>query len=160
MVKNFINIHRFIAATVVMIFVGLNVFLFSDHTEFMDIRIKTNRGSFNIKAEVAKSFRQQRRGLMYRERLEVGEGMLFIFNKPLTPVFWMKNTLIPLDMIFIGDDLFIKHIEQKVPPCLPDETCKLYSPPEPVRYVLEVPGGYCKLFGVNKDDTMEFINEG
>jgi uncharacterized membrane protein (UPF0127 family) len=60
-------------------------------------------------------------------------------------------------MIFIGQDFAIKYIEQKVPPCLTDENCPLYTPPVPVQYVLEVPGGYSKLFGVQSGDIMEIV---
>ena len=71
----------------------------------------------------------------------------------------MKNTLIPLDMIFIGKDFSIKYIEQKTPPCkeADDSQCPLYSPPVAVQYVLEVPGGYSKLFGVQNGDILEFV---
>lgn len=148
--------YRIIAIAIVMIFVGLNVYLFSDQTEFQDIKLKTNRGTFSLHVELAKNFRERQKGLMYRQRLEVGSGMLFVFNKPLMPSFWMKNTLISLDMLFIDKDLTIKHIEQKALPCAPEETCKLYAPEVPVQYVLEVPGGYTKLFGVREGDEMEF----
>jgi len=158
MSKGSIKIHRLIAAIIVMIVVGFNIFLFSDMTQYQDIVLKTTRGNFNIKAELATTFRQQRQGLMGRKKLDVGEGMLFIFNKPLIPSFWMKNTLIPLDMMFIGNDFSIKYIEQKVPPCKSeDDNCPLYSPPVPIRYVLEVPGGYSKLFGIQTGDIMEVI---
>jgi len=153
------HIHKIIATLIVMIFVGLNIHLFSDQTQFRNIRLISDRGNFNIKAELATTFRQLRKGLMYREKLDVGEGMLFVFKKPQIPSFWMKNTLIPLDMMFIGEDLIIKYIEQKAPPCLDSEDCKLYTPPVPVKYVLEVPGGYSKLFGIKSGNSMEFADE-
>jgi len=142
-----------------MIFVGLNIYLFSDQTQFTHIKLISDRGTFNIKAELATTLRQLQRGLMYREKLDVGEGMLFIFKKPQIPSFWMKNTLIPLDMMFIGEDLIIRYIEQKAPPCLNSDDCKLYRPPVPVKYVLEVPGGYAKLFGIKIGNTMEFADK-
>jgi len=154
-----LNIHRIIAAFAVLIFIGMNIYLFSDQTRYANVRLNTSRGTFNVKAELAETMSEQQRGLMYRQNLKVGEGMLFIFKKPHIVAFWMKNTLIPLDMIFIGEDKVIKYIEQKVPPCKDEgNNCPTYSPPVPAKYVLEVPGGYSKLFGVKKDDTVEILN--
>ena len=152
------RIHRLIAVLVVMIFVGVNAFLFSDYFRLYDIKLKTDRGEYNLKVELAKTFRQQKKGLMHRKRLEVGQGMLFVYKKPVIPSFWMKNMLIPLDMIFIGEDLSIKYIQEKVPPCLADEVCQTYSPPEPIQYVLEVPGGYSYLFKIHPGDALEFTD--
>lgn len=152
------RIHRLIAVLVVMIFVGVNAFLFSDYFRLYDIKLKTDRGEYNLKVELAKTFRQQRKGLMYKKRLKVGQGMLFIYKKPVIPSFWMKNMLIPLDMIFIGEDLSIKYIQEKVSPCLEDEICQTYSPPEPIQYVLEVPGGYSYLFKIHPGDVVEFVD--
>jgi hypothetical protein len=139
--------------------VGFNIYIFSDQTRLYDIRLKTTRGNFSLKVELAKTMREKQKGLMFRENLKVGEGMLFVYKKPLIPTFWMKNTLIPLDMMFIGSDLSIKYIEQKVPPCTSsnDAECPRYSPPIAVRYILEVPGGYSKLFGIQPEDILEII---
>lgn len=154
-----VKIHRILASVIVLIIVGFNIFLFSDMTTPYDIKLKTTRGDFNLKVELAKTMREKQKGLMLRDNLKVGEGMLFVYKKPLIPTFWMKNTLIPLDMIFIGKDLSIKYIEQKTLPCkeTDDSQCPLYAPPVPVQYVLEVPGGYSKLFGVQPGDIMEIV---
>jgi uncharacterized membrane protein (UPF0127 family) len=151
------KIHKIIVAVVVLLFVGINVYLFSDQAAVHDIRIQTKLGTYDIKAEIAETFRQKKKGLMGRRRLEVGQGMLFTYNNPVIPAFWMKNMLIPLDLVFIGEDLVIKHIEEKAPPCLPDEECPLYRPPVPVQYVLEVPGGYTYLFKIGVGDVMQFV---
>lgn len=154
-----LNIHRIIASLAAVIFIGFNIYLFSDQTRYADVKLNTWRGSFSVKAELATTMREQQRGLMYRNNLKVGEGMLFIFKRTQEITFWMKNTLIPLDMIFVGEDMEIKYIEEKTPPCEDSENCPLYSSKEPVRYVLEVPGGYSKLFGVKKGDTIEIMDE-
>ncbi len=156
MVVKLPKIHKVIVSVIVLLFVSINVYLFSDQAEIQDIKIKTKLGTYKIKAEIAETFRQKKFGLMGRRRLEVGQGMLFPYRNPVTPAFWMKNMLIPLDLVFIGEDLVIKHIEEKVPPCLADEECILYRSPVPVQYVLEVPGGYTYLFKINEGDVMQF----
>ncbi len=153
------RLHLLIAVLVVTIFVGVTAFLFSDYFGLYDVQLVTQRGdSYDLKVELAKNFRQKKMGLMYRTRLKVGRGMLFIYNKPHKLNFWMKNTLIPLDIIFLGEDLRIKHISEKTPPCPPDETCPLYSSVYPAQYVLEVPGGYSHLFKIKPGDRLELID--
>jgi uncharacterized membrane protein (UPF0127 family) len=150
-----INLHQLIAALVVLIFAGVNAYIFSDFFSSYNARLVTQRGdSYKLKLEFARTASEKQKGLMHRRRLEVGRGMLFIYDKPLIPSFWMKNTLIPLDMMFIGEDLVIKYIEEKVPPCISD-FCPSYSPPMSVQYVLEVPGGYSYLFKIRAGDTLE-----
>ncbi len=139
----------------VLLFIGFNVFLFSDQVRYRDMFIYNERGTFKVKVEIAKTFREMRMGLMYRYHLEVGKGMLFVYDKPATPSFWMKNTLIPLDMIFIGADRRIKTIHEKVLPCPENTECPQYSPDQEVQYVLEVPGGYSSLFKVKVGDLVE-----
>lgn len=150
--------HRIIAVLVVMVFVGINAFLFSDYFRLHKVNLITQRGDvYELKVEIADKMRQRQKGLMFRRRLDVGRGMLFVYSKPVIPNFWMKNTLIPLDMIFIGADLKVKYIHEKVPPCK-TEICQTYSPNALVQYVLEVPGGYSYLFKIKPGDRLEFID--
>ncbi|MFA5857008.1 MAG: DUF192 domain-containing protein [Candidatus Pacearchaeota archaeon] len=76
-------------------------------------------------------------GLMYREKLDENMGMLFIFEKDMNHTFWMKNTLIPLDMIFIDSNKQIVDIISNATPCKSDP-CKTYSSKYPNKYVLEI----------------------
>jgi len=153
------RLHHYIAVLVVTVFVGINAFLFSNYFFFNEIRLVTQRGdTYDLKVELAKTFRQKQKGLMYRKRLEVGRGMLFVYDKPALPSFWMKNMRFPLDMIFIGEDLIIRHIAEKIPPCLEDKICPTYSSSEPVQYILEVPGGYSDLFKIHEGDYLELID--
>ncbi|MFC1733419.1 DUF192 domain-containing protein [candidate division KSB1 bacterium] len=153
------RIHKFIAVAIVTIFIGVNAFIFSDEFRFYKMRIITPRGDiFNLRVELAKTFRQKKMGLMNRRSLRGGRGMLFVYKKPLIPSFWMKDMRFPLDMIFIGEDLTVKHIQEKVMPCLQNETCSTYSPPEPIKYVLEVTSGYSYLFKIRRGDIVEFID--
>jgi uncharacterized membrane protein (UPF0127 family) len=79
-------------------------------------------------------------GLMYRESLPPHHGMLFIFPASDIYPFWMKNTIIPLDIIWTDENGAVVHIEKHVPPCTADP-CPSYSPEVVARYVLELAGG-------------------
>ena len=107
-----------------------------------------------IGLEVAKTPQQQAIGLMARESLPDDRGMLFPFE-PARPVsFWMKNVLIPLDMVFIHDDEIVA-IARDVPPC---ETtpCPTYGPDgQVVDYVLELRGGRATELGLENGDRLE-----
>ena len=91
--------------------------------------------SEEIKVEVAETSEEREQGLMYREELCDGCGMLFVFEEEEFHSFWMKNTLLSLDIIFINSELEIVdmlHAE----PC-GNETCEFYIPKEKALYVLE-----------------------
>jgi len=97
-----------------------------------------NGKAVEINAEVADDEAERTTGLMFRKSLGKNEGMFFIFPNPAIQKFWMKNTLIPLDMIFIAENKTIVKIHHAMP-CTSDP-CQLYSSGEPVKYVLEVNG--------------------
>ena len=90
----------------------------------------------NIIAEIAKSDQERATGLMYRETLKPNHGMLFILENSDFHGFWMKNTLIPLDIIWIDEHKKIVDIKS-VDPCVV-ENCETYFPKEKAKYVLEV----------------------
>jgi uncharacterized membrane protein (UPF0127 family) len=102
-------------------------------------------GKHLVDAEVAAKPEARTRGLMWRTTLPEGTGMLFIFEKDDWLSFWMKNTLIPLDMIFIRSDFTIVGIVERAEP-------KTLSPRQPNNqqsmYVLEVPGGWSEKIGL------------
>lgn len=79
-----------------------------------------------IELEVAKTPQEQSLGLMYRSSLPPNRGMLFSFNPPRETLFWMKNTIIPLDMIFLYQGK-VKKVINNVPPCT-SEPCPVYGP--------------------------------
>ncbi|MBY0277009.1 DUF192 domain-containing protein [Candidatus Binatia bacterium] len=89
-------------------------------------------------------------GLMYRDELAPGQGMLFIFPEAAPQAFWMKNTKIPLDILFIDDTERIVRLHAQTTPfseaSLPSDA--------PVRFVLEVPGGFCAAHGIAEGDTV------
>jgi hypothetical protein len=111
-----------------------------------------------IELEVAGTPEQQAMGLMYRRSLADNRGMLFTFNPPQTVSFWMKNTLIPLDMVFIQAGK-IKAIAANVPPCKNDP-CPTYGPDVPVDRVIELRAGRAAELGLKEGDlvNIEFLN--
>ncbi len=101
-------------------------------------------GSHAVLAEIASTGRSRTRGLMWRTKLADTEGMLFIFPVTQRLSFWMRNTLIPLDMIFADEaGRIVGVVEHAVP-----QTFDSRGPAEPGKYVLEVPAGWCAKRGV------------
>jgi hypothetical protein len=109
-------------------------------------------GSREIKfdVELALDDTQRARGLMFREKLGPYEGMLFDFYREAPVSFWMKNTLIPLDMVFIAADGTIRHIHANAVPHSTETVPSQF----PVRAVLEINGGSARLLGIKPGDKV------
>src|SRR5207247_4902603 len=90
--------------------------------------------------EVAETPETQRRGLMERPALAPNAGMLFLFPDVAPRAFWMLNTLIPLDMLFIAADRRIINIQDQALPCVPPRRCPTYNSTAPAQYVCELAG--------------------
>jgi len=106
-------------------------------------RIRLNAGIYNIDAELARTAEEREIGLMFRTSLPVTEGMLFVFERAGQQCFWMKNTLIPLDVAFVADNGAIVNIERMKPQTL-DSHCSQ----KPVRLVLEMNDGWFAKRGI------------
>ncbi len=105
-----------------------------------------------LKVELAKTDQERARGLMYRRSLPENSGMLFLpKGKPRVQSFWMRNTCISLDMMFIDEDGFIAGILENVP-ILNDEPRRI---PCPTSYVLEVNGGWARTHGVKAGQSIQ-----
>jgi len=106
-----------------------------------------------IGLEVARTREQQTIGLMHRERMPDDRGMLFPFSPPRPVSFWMKNVLIPLDMVFIYQGEVVA-ILREVPPC-ETEPCPTYGPGrQPVDAVIELRGGLADTLGIQIGDSV------
>ena len=101
--------------------------------------------------ELARTSAEYQRGLQMRQSLADDAGMLFVFKEKGYDSFWMKDTLIPLDMLWLDRDGTILHIENAVPPC-EKEPCPVYSPAIMSSYVLELNAGTCRRLGVELGD--------
>ncbi len=93
-----------------------------------------------IEAEIAVTSQERQKGLMFRKSLPENQGMFFVFGKADLHSFWMKDTYIPLDIIWIDKNRVV-HIEQAVP-C--KENCPSYKPDNPAKYILETNAGFAK----------------
>jgi len=106
-----------------------------------------------FQVEIADTDEKRERGLMFREELCSDCGMLFVYDEEVKSKFWMKNTLIPLDIIWLDSDLNVVHVANAVP-CVTEE-CELYGPDlEKAQYVLEVNSGISKNIGLEKGSTL------
>ncbi|MCF7871955.1 DUF192 domain-containing protein [Candidatus Woesearchaeota archaeon] len=92
--------------------------------------------------EISKTQQTREIGLMHKEYMESNKGMLFIFDRPDNYPFWMKNTIIPLDIIWINSNQEIAHIEEAIP--CKNDPCQIYNPNKKALYVLEINQGISK----------------
>lgn len=116
------------------------------------LTIRSATGDHRFTVEVAATFEEQETGLMFRRALGPDRGMIFPYNPPQDVAFWMKNTLIPLDMIFIRADGTIARIAANVAPL------SLTPVPagEPVAAVLELAGGRAAELGIRAGDRVSW----
>jgi hypothetical protein len=106
--------------------------------------------------EIADEPEEWRRGLMERPSLAPDAGMLFLFPEAAPRAFWMMNTLIPLDIVFIDAEGRIINIHTNVPPCIPPRRCPTYPSAAPAQYVLEIAGGRVQALGIQAGDHLQF----
>jgi uncharacterized membrane protein (UPF0127 family) len=121
---------------------------FAAERQTLEIASKTGVHAFSV--EMATTNAQREKGLMYRKSLPEGQGMLFDFQQDQEVGFWMKNTYIPLDMIFIRGDGRILRIAENTEPL----SEKIVPSNGPVRAVLEVIGGTARKLGIAPGDRV------
>jgi hypothetical protein len=108
-----------------------------------------------FKVEIAKTPQQRERGLMYRDSLATNSGMLFVFEQEGNYPFWMKNTKIPLDMIWTNKDKKVVFIAKNVRPCDVDQCPNIISD-KTAMYVLEINAGLADKIGIKQGDGFDF----
>ena len=114
-------------------------------------------GGVIINAELADTPKKRAEGLMYRDYLPRDRGMLFTFGQAQLWTFWMKNTKIPLDIIWMNEKKQIIHIAQHVPICTrTDDSCPQYQPNAPATYVLELGAGEAQRLKLEKGMSVKF----
>ena len=104
--------------------------------------------------EVVADPESRRVGLMGREALPFGTGMLFDFPEGTRPAIWMRNMVISLDLVFVAGDGRIAHLFPDVPPC-PDLPCAVYQADGPLRWVMELPAGSVQKLGLKVGDNLD-----
>lgn len=121
-------------------------------TALLPLAIRTAKGDRRFNVEVALTPKEQEQGLMFRKSLAPGSGMLFPMDPPRTASFWMKNTLIPLDMLFIHTDGSIALIKSNAIPYSREPV----SAGVPVAAVLELRGGRAAELGIREGDRVRW----
>jgi uncharacterized membrane protein (UPF0127 family) len=111
------------------------------------------REPVKVDVEIARTPAERQRGLMYRKHLDRNRGMLFVFERPSRLSFWMRNTYISLDMIFIEPGMRILGIVENTTP-LSDEPCAVSGESQ---YVLEVNAGFSQTHGLKRGVKVEFV---
>lgn len=120
------------------------------------LQISTPSG-VTIQAEIADTTEKRAKGLMYRDSLAKDRGMLFTFAEPQPWTFWMKNTRIPLDIIWMDGKKRIVHIERNVPTCSrTDDGCPQYQPNDNAMYVLELAAGVADALKLQRGSVLKF----
>ena len=114
------------------------------------IQLRGDWGKASFSVEIADNGETRARGLMHRTSMPRSHGMLFVFESPRPTAFWMRNTLIPLDMLFATEDGVVTRIHENAVPL--DET--LIPGGEDIMYVLEINGGLSSQFGITEGSVL------
>jgi uncharacterized membrane protein (UPF0127 family) len=112
-----------------------------------------NNPKAKIDIQIANNDFDRELGLMFRKQMDENKGMLFIFSEEAKQSFWMRNTLISLDMVFVNASNKIVTIHKNTQ-TLSDQS---YPSTAPAKYVVEVNGGYCSKHNINEGDKINYI---
>lgn len=112
--------------------------------------VGSNGTATTVYVEVADTPKAQQKGLMYRTSLDEHKGMLFIFSREVPQSFWMKNTPLPLDMVFVNSSMAVVDINHNATPY----STNVFTSKEQCKYVVEVNGGFCEEHGIGVGDEM------
>ncbi len=110
-----------------------------------------------FKAEIADTKAERQKGLMYRKNLKQDNGMLFIFDQEGIYPFWMKNTLISLDIIWINEKKEVVFIKKNAEPCK-SNICKTINPEKKAIYVLEINANLTDISGIKEGANITIIS--
>jgi uncharacterized protein len=117
------------------------------------LKIETRNGPVQLDVEVADTEPQREHGLMFRRKLPEDHGMIFLFGDEREITMWMKNTYVPLDMVFIGSDWHIVHIARDAEPLSTD----IISSVQPASRVLEILAGQADKLGLKPGDAVSLL---
>jgi hypothetical protein len=140
----------------IIILASLILFL-GCNTSSKQASVQINNTIYSVKSAISST--EQIQGLMYIEQMPEDEGMLFIFKEDAERSFWMKNMLIPLDIIYINSNNKIVSISRNAVPCTVTDKnqtkCPSYKSEKPAKYVLEINAGESLKQGFNVNDNVK-----
>ena len=139
---------------VIIIAIAILLLFFVNGCNVKNVIIDTGEEQIEVEVEVADSDKERQTGLMFRESLDENSGMLFLFDVSEQYAFWMKNTLIPLDVIYIDENFDIVDILY-AEPCKEDP-CERYIPKKESLYVLEVNGNFTIKYEISIGNKVKF----
>lgn len=143
--------RKYVYIIPVAILFGVAIFLFKNYEQKKSPQLTINDTQISI--EIAQTNEQKQRGLCCRDNLPVNSGMLFIYETEGNYRFWMKDTRIPLDIIWFNSEKKIVHIEENVEPSSYPAS---FGSPEPAQFVLEVNAGYANAKKIRVGDSVSF----
>lgn len=109
-----------------------------------------------FQVEVADNDHERSRGLMFRDAMDDDRGMLFIHDEQMPLAYWMKNTRIPLDILYFDNERKLVSQQRDVPPCSLGNRCPPYPSQAPARYVLELNAGQAAKLGLKEGAVLTF----
>jgi uncharacterized membrane protein (UPF0127 family) len=128
--------------------------------ERRDITLVNSQGQdITVEAELADNMTMRAKGLMFRKSLPEYGGMLFVFDQPAYRGFWMLNTTIPLDVIFIDADGSVVDVQEMEPCGLNITDCPIYRSKEEAMYALEVNKGFSRNHSIIAGDSVLIVSE-
>jgi uncharacterized protein len=104
--------------------------------------------------ELANTDAAREQGLMFRKHMDADHGMLFVHEQQTPLAYWMKNTLIPLDILFFDNQRRLVSQQRDVPPCTLGDACPIYPSAAPARYVLELNAGQASKLSLQDGATL------
>ncbi len=148
--QKYLKVVAVVTGAALMIY-GIGVLLMNQLHQNNNGLLTINGNKITI--EIAKSSQKKSEGLCCRDSLPDDHGMLFVYDQPGDYRFWMKDTKIPLDMIWIDSNKQIVHIEEDVQP---SSYPKSFGSNDPAQYVLEINAGFVKKYQILKRDNVAF----
>jgi len=145
--------QKVLILTLVLFLVLLLVLLFGVFQKKKQGQVRFNDYCFEV--EIAQNLAQRTKGLMFREKLEENQGMLFVFSSEKQHSFWMKNVSFPLDIIWLNENKEVVFLSPNNQPCNTLK-CVTIKPSENSKYVLEINGGMVDDIGLKIGDQLIF----
>jgi len=142
-----------ISIVLLVVIVAVGAIFFSSKNKKSFVEFPSH--NLKIEVELAENIVAQAKGLMFRKSLAPNSGMLFVFSDELQRTFWMKNTKIPLDLLFISADKKTVEIKENFEPCQ-ENNCPTYHSQVAAKYVLEVNAGFVKSNNIQLGETVAF----